>query len=199
MPHFEGKVCHGCNRATAPDATPLNYGHRLLAGAVPDIPITVDATVPEDHGKTLRERLEVTEAPECWRCHAKMNPLGHAFEMYDDLGRFRQTEVIGDGSRKPVNARGFLEGTDELDVDGEVEDALDLIHRLARSDMARQSIIRHVFRYYMGRNETLADSKTLIAADEAYLESGGSFRALVTSVSGKLKVIKKCTLLPRRQ
>jgi len=34
LPHFEGKVCHGCNRATAPDATPLNYGHRLLAGAV---------------------------------------------------------------------------------------------------------------------------------------------------------------------
>ena len=34
LPHFEGKVCYGCNRATAPDATPLNYGHRLLAGAV---------------------------------------------------------------------------------------------------------------------------------------------------------------------
>ena len=48
--------------------------------------------------------------------------------------------------------------------------------------MARQSIIRHVFRYYMGRNETLADSKTLIAADEAYLESGGSYRALVISL-----------------
>ena len=26
--------CHGCNRATPPDAIPLNYGHRLLAGAV---------------------------------------------------------------------------------------------------------------------------------------------------------------------
>ena len=34
LPHFEGAVCYGCNRATAPDATPLNYGHRLLAGAV---------------------------------------------------------------------------------------------------------------------------------------------------------------------
>ena len=182
LTHPAWLIAHSLNDSTDPIRRGKWVRERLLAGVVPDIPITVDATVPEDHGKTLRERLEVTEAPECWRCHAKMNPLGHAFEMYDDLGRFRQTETIGDGSSKPVNARGLLEGTDELDVDGEVEDALDLIHRLARSDMARQSIIRHVFRYYMGRNETLADSKTLIAADEAYLESGGSYRALVTSL-----------------
>ena len=34
LPHFEGAVCYGCNRATAPDATPLNYGDWLPAGAV---------------------------------------------------------------------------------------------------------------------------------------------------------------------
>jgi hypothetical protein len=34
----------------------------------------------------------------------------------------------------------------------------------------------------MGRNEALSDSKTLIAADEAYVESGGSYRALITSL-----------------
>ena len=34
----------------------------------------------------------------------------------------------------------------------------------------------------MGRNELLTDSKTLIAADQAYLESGGSFNALIVSL-----------------
>jgi hypothetical protein len=34
----------------------------------------------------------------------------------------------------------------------------------------------------MGRNERLTDSKTLIAADQAYLESGGSYKALVISL-----------------
>jgi hypothetical protein len=34
----------------------------------------------------------------------------------------------------------------------------------------------------MGRNETLVDSPTLIAADQAYLESGGSMQALVASL-----------------
>ncbi|MGB0333049.1 MAG: DUF1588 domain-containing protein, partial [Planctomycetota bacterium] len=182
LTHPAWLVAHSGNFDTDPIRRGKWVRERLLAGVVPDIPITVDATVPEDHGKTLRERLEVTESPECWRCHAKMNPLGHAFEVYDDLGRYRESEVIGDGSSKPVNARGVLDGTDEPDIDGEVEDALDLIQRLARSDRARQSIIRHVFRYYMGRNEALSDSKTLIAADDAYVESGGSYRALITSL-----------------
>ena len=34
----------------------------------------------------------------------------------------------------------------------------------------------------MGRNETFNDSPVLIAADKAYLENGGSFRALVISL-----------------
>ena len=34
----------------------------------------------------------------------------------------------------------------------------------------------------MGRNEFLSDSKTLIDADNAYLESDGSFDALIVSL-----------------
>jgi hypothetical protein len=34
----------------------------------------------------------------------------------------------------------------------------------------------------MGRNETLSDSPTLIAADRVYVESGGSFRELMVSL-----------------
>ena len=34
----------------------------------------------------------------------------------------------------------------------------------------------------MGRNEMLSDSKTLIDADKAYLENGGSFQAVVVSL-----------------
>jgi hypothetical protein len=39
-----------------------------------------------------------------------------------------------------------------------------------------------VFRYFMGRNETLADSRTLVDADKAYLASGGSFKELTVSL-----------------
>ena len=73
-------------------------------------------------------------------------------------------------------------GTGNPALDGKVKDALDLIDRLAKSDRVRQSIIRHAFRFFMGRNELLSDSQTLIAADQAYLESGGSFNAVILSL-----------------
>ena len=57
-----------------------------------------------------------------------------------------------------------------------------MMQRLGRSDRARQSFIRHLFRYFMGRNEMLSDSKTLIEAEKAYVDNNGSFKALVISL-----------------
>ena len=63
-----------------------------------------------------------------------------------------------------------------------VNDAIDLAERLAKSTRVRQSIIRHAFRYFLGRNEMLSDSKTLIDAEQAYLDSDGSFDAVIVSL-----------------
>ena len=127
-----------------------------------------------------------------------MNPLGVAFEIYDDFGRFRTEESLeapenliqkGNGKTsadvyktKPVNALGSLNGTGNQALDGKVEDAFELIERLSKSDRVRQSIIRHAFRFFLGRNEMLSDSKTLMDADQAYLNSGGSFNAVIVSL-----------------
>ena len=87
----------------------------------------------------------------------------------------------------PVDTTGELRGTGDPKLDGKVSSAVDLMHRLAKSDRVRQSFIRHVFRFWMGRNETLDDSPTLMAMDTAYLDSDGSLKellvALVTSDS----------------
>ena len=184
-------------------ADPIRRGRwireKLLAGRVPDVPITVDAQVPEDPHHTFRERVEkVTHKSECWKCHQQMNPLGFAFEMYDDFGRYREVELLehpdnliqsGNGKSTfdtyktaPVVTSGTLEGTADTALDGEVVDALDLIDRLAQSDRVRQSIIRHAFRFYLGRNELLSDAQTLRDADQAYLNSGGSFKAVIVSL-----------------
>ncbi len=172
---------------------------KLLAGRVPDIPITVDAQVPDDPHRTFRERVEdITGEQECWRCHQHMNPLGLPFEAFDDFGRFRTVETLehpdnlikrGNGKTTfdqyptaPVVTTGRLDGTGDPELDGEVTGPFELIERLVQSQRARQSIIRHAFRFYLGRNETLSDSQTLVDADQAYLESGGSFRAVIVSL-----------------
>jgi len=83
---------------------------------------------------------------------------------------------------KPVDSTGVLKGTGNPALDGEVEGAVDLMHRLAKSERVRQSFVRHAFRYWMGRNETLDDSPTLIAADRAYVASNGSLTELLVSL-----------------
>jgi hypothetical protein len=189
-------VAHSKNTHNDPVVRGKWVREKLLAGRVPDVPITVDAQIPEDHHKTLRDRLEsVTLEEDCWKCHEYMNPLGLPFEIYDDFGRYRTEEpleheenVIGKDGRYnlykvlKVDSSGVLAGTGDARLDGEVTDALDMIGRLAKSTRARQSIIRHAFRFYMGRNEMLSDSRTLIDADQAYVESGGSFRAVIVSL-----------------
>ena len=70
----------------------------------------------------------------------------------------------------------------DSDVDGDVKDGIEMMHRLGNSDRARQTFIRYLFRYFMGRNEMLSDSKTLVEAERAYLDNGGSFKALVVSL-----------------
>lgn len=171
------------------DNDPVRRGkwirERLLAGTIPEIPITVDASIPEDPHKSLRERFtKITNDKYCWRCHERMNPLGMPFESFDDFGRHRNsTELLhGKGGKKPVDSTGSLSGTGLESLDGPVKDPLELLQRIAESDRARQSFVRHAFRYWMGRNESLTDSQTLIAADRAYLDAGGSFRAMVISL-----------------
>ena len=172
---------------------------KLLAGRVPDVPITVDAQVPDDPHRTFRQRVEDVTAPrECARCHQYMNPLGLPFEAFDDFGRFRTVEQMehpdnlierGNGKTtfdvyptEPVVTTGGLSGTGDPALDGPVTDPFELIDRLARSERARQSIIRHAFRFFLGRNELTSDAATLVEADRAYLESGGSFRAVVVAL-----------------
>lgn len=196
LTHPAWLIAHSLNDSTDPIRRGKWMRERLLGGVIPDIPITVDASIPEDHSKTLRQRLQKTERDECWRCHKKMNPLGYAFEIYDDFGRYRTEESLGKGDTKPVDAKSELTGTGEKELDGEFNDALELIHKLAESDKVRQSMIRHVFRYFMGRNEMLSDSKTLISADRAYLESGGSFKALLISILSSDSFLYRKTLEP---
>ena len=201
LTHPAWLIAHSSNFHTDPIRRGRWIQEKLLAGRVPDVPITVDAKIPEDPHMTLRERVEsVTGPPQaaCWKCHQQMNPLGYPFEKFDDFGRFRADEplespenLIKKAKRendadtykaKPVSTIGNLLGTGNSKLDGPVKDSFDLIQRLGKSDRVRQSIIRHAFRFYMGRNEMLSDSQTLIAADKAYLESGGSFKAVIVSL-----------------
>lgn len=179
------------------DNDPIRRGkwirEHLLAGTIPDVPLNVNAVVPEDPQKSLRARLQVTREAACWQCHQRMEPLGLPFEAFDDFGRQRDAEMVGellsifperhtDAKTLPLQTHGKIALSGESQTDGEVESAFQLVHRLAESTRVRQSFVRHAFRFWLGRNESLNDSPTLMAADKAYVEHGGSMQQMIAAL-----------------
>ncbi len=173
---------------------------RLLGGVVPDVPITVDAQLPNEPHHTLRKRMRVTEETYCWQCHQYMNRVGYPFESYDHFGRFRKTETILDPEATaknvdkkgkqlgPVmreveaNAKGGIEFVPDKSLEGDVDGAVAYVEKLAKSEYVEQVFIRHAFRYWMGRNESLGDAKSLQAIHNTYNESDGSMKALIVAM-----------------
>lgn len=175
---------------------------RLLGGNIPDVPITVNAMLPDEPHHTLRDRMQVVREEYCWNCHQRMDPLGLPFEQFDHFGRFRTTELVldkeatespdnrgKDGKPRqpiykqvPLDTTGHIEGSLDPSLNGPVKDPFELIRKLAGSEFVEQVFVRHAFRFFLGRNETYADGPVLVAAQGAYRKSGGSMRALLTSL-----------------
>jgi len=186
------------------DNDPVRRGRwvreRLLGGRVPDLPLGVAAKIPDDPHRTLRDRLQVTRDASCWKCHRRMDMLGLPFEAFDHYGKPRQEEPVVDVEATarnidkkgkalaplhrgaPLVTAGDVAASGDPAIDGTVSSPAELVKRLAGSERVRQVFIRHVFRYYLGRNETAGDAASLQDADRAYVESGGSFKALLVSL-----------------
>ncbi|MFM8272305.1 MAG: DUF1588 domain-containing protein, partial [Gemmata sp.] len=169
---------------------------RLLGGRVPDLPINAAAMIPDDPHRTLRQRQLVTREAQCWKCHYRMDELGLPFEDATHYGFPRRTEEVldldaaaklKDKNAKvyrdaPLDTTGFIAFSGDPKLDGPVRDAPEMLRRLAGSDRVRQVFVRHAFRFFIGRNETPGDAASLQEAEKAYLDSGGSFKALLVSL-----------------
>lgn len=175
---------------------------RLLGDRIPELPITVNAMLPDEPHRTLRDRMQVTRETYCWTCHKQMDPLGLPFEQFDHFGQFRKEETVVDREATvdtknlnkngmpretrhklaPLDTTGEVSGSIDPSLDGPVKDPFELIRRLADSEHVEQVFVRHAFRYFLGRNETLADGPALVAAHQAYRKNGGSMNALITSL-----------------
>jgi hypothetical protein len=140
-------VAHSSNVENDPIHRGKWIRERLLGGRVPDVPITVDAQIPENDKKTLRERMERTRGAECWKCHRLMDPLGLPFEQYDHFGSLRKTE-----KERPVVVTGAIINSGVPGLDGPVAGPEELIKKLAESEHVQQVFVRYAFRFWMGRN-----------------------------------------------
>lgn len=173
---------------------------RLLGNVVPDLPITVDAQLPDAPHKTLRDRMSVTKEKYCWQCHQLMNDVGLPFEQYDHFGRFRTAEPVLDVeataknkdnkgkplgpilTAAPLDTTGLIAHVGDPALEGAVRNPIEMLKKLAASERVEQVFVRHAFRYWMGRNESPGDAATLQAAHRAYRGGDGSMNELLVSL-----------------
>src|SRR6185295_8213510 len=115
-----------------------------------DPALLMQAMIPPPPANTTRERYEAHSTnPACAGCHSRLDPLGFAFENFDQIGNFRSQE-----NGVTVDASGTLVGTD---CDGPFTDAVELVGRLASSEQVRECFARNFFRFASA--QTSADTE----------------------------------------
>jgi hypothetical protein len=150
---------------------------KLLCAPLPPPPNNVDATLPPlDPKATAREQLTTkTSVAPCNGCHALINPLGFAFEHFDEMGRYRV-----DDHGLPIDASGALTATD---VDGPFQDQIGLMKLLSGSEQVRSCVVTNWFRYAYGREASEGDGCSKQQLSQVFNQSGGNIKQLLLSLT----------------
>ncbi|MCY2981262.1 MAG: DUF1592 domain-containing protein [Planctomycetota bacterium] len=120
-------------------------------------PIPTNPTGPK---ATLRQKLEAhVHDANCAVCHAKIDPLGLAFENYDAIGRWRTEEVTdGIGANPIVTAAGLLPDGRAYETANEFKKLL-----LADLDAFNHTFIEKLSTYALRRSLSFDDRDDLNA------------------------------------
>lgn len=128
------------------------------------------------NAKTTRQKMEQGHSlSACLGCHAAIDGIGFAFGHYDAVGAWRDEE-----GGEPVDVSGALVNT--VDVDGEVNGALELGARLAESRQVRACIAQQWYRYGLGLSKAEVDPCALEPVVQAFADGDTSLKELLVSL-----------------
>jgi mono/diheme cytochrome c family protein len=167
-----------------PDRTsPVKRGLFVLANFLGTPPPPPPANVPaleaseedfKDHDPTLRDVLKLhRENPACASCHNRMDPIGLAFENFNALGMWRDTE-----RKQPIQAQGNL-------ITGESFGSVAELKRILAEDHRQEfygTLTRKVLTYASGRGTEYYDVETVDEIVNRLNASNGRFSALLMGV-----------------
>ena len=167
-----------------PDRTsPVKRGLFVLANFLGTPPPPPPANVPaleasesEFHGKepALRDVLKVhRENPLCSSCHNRMDPIGLAFENFNGVGMWRDSE-----RKQPIVPEGSLITGETFTSVGELKRILVTAHR---EDFYR-TLTAKLLTYATGRGMEYYDVETIDQIVKKLDDNGGRFSALLMGV-----------------
>ncbi|HET7810648.1 MAG TPA: DUF1592 domain-containing protein [Steroidobacteraceae bacterium] len=167
-----------------PDRTsPVKRGLFVLANFLGTPPPPPPANVPaleasesEFHGRepALRDVLKVhRENPLCSSCHNRMDPIGLAFENFNGVGMWRESE-----RKQPIVAEGSLVTGETFNSVAELKRILVTAHR---EDFYR-TLTAKLLTYATGRGMEYYDVETIDQIVKKLDDDGGRFSALLMGV-----------------
>lgn len=177
---------------TSPTSRGLFVRNQFLSHDVPAPPPGINAALPEltaEAPLTNRQRLDLhLNSESCAGCHRLVDPIGLGFEQYNAIGGFEEKMLVRAGNGR--RGADEQEVTLELDTSAYVQGLensnfttpRELGRVLAESRTAQRSIVKQLFRYAFGREETDADQPALDALLERFRASGYRFRELLVAI-----------------
>ena len=182
---------------TAPTGRGLFIREQFLCQQVPPPPPGVDTNLPpveESKPVTNRERLAMHAGNKmCAGCHNLIDPIGFGFEKFDAIGMRREKHKLlfypnltGVAARraKPkeidleLDTKGWVAGL----PDSEFTSPRELGELLAKSPQCQECMVKQVFRYMSGRQDTPADRPVLSQALQEFRKSDYHFKELIVAL-----------------
>lgn len=179
---------------TAPTGRGLFIREQFLCQKVPPPPPGVDTNLPpveESKPVTNRQRLAAhTTSQMCMGCHNLIDPVGFGFEKFDAIGMRREKhKLLFFQPGASVAARRAAPKEVELEIDtrawvaglpgSDFTSPRELGQVLARSPQCQECVVKQVFRYMAGRQDTAVDRPLIAGALEEFRKSGFRFPELM--------------------
>jgi mono/diheme cytochrome c family protein len=162
--------------------SPVKRGKWVLEQLLGTPPPPPPPDVPElDEKKlltgSLRQQMEQhRKNPACASCHAKMDPLGFAFENYDAIGKYRWQD-----GKFPIDPSGTLPGGKSFSGAAELKAILK-----GKKELVARCLAEKMLTYALGRGLEHYDAPAVDAVVAGLAKNDYRFSALVTEISKSL-------------
>jgi hypothetical protein len=148
---------------------------QILGTPPPPPPPNVPSLEETKSDKPLSVRQQVEQHrknPNCAGCHARMDPIGFAFENFDVLGRYRQKD--GD---QPIDAAGELPNGKKFNGPDELKAILK-----GEKELFSRNLTEKLLVYATGRGLDFYDRRTVDGILVELQKNDYRFHALITAI-----------------
>jgi hypothetical protein len=169
--------------STSLDTQPVRRGtmiwDRVLCDPIP-FPLQHPEVSTPTAGQTRREWLAaVRTSPVCAGCHDIIDPMGLAFEVYDGIGRARQTD-----QGKPIDPAGKLMA---FGIEGSFTGPIELVELLAKAPSAPACFATQWLEFAVGPLTDQQRNLYFQPLAEGFVRTGGDVRLLIQQI-GTLQI-----------